>query len=44
MSKTTAGGDSLVEGPGSAPHGARQRIMALDKKYHIFKLAKFGIA
>lgn len=34
----------LKKSPGSAPNGVRQRIIDLDKKYHIFKLAKFGIA
>jgi putative flippase GtrA len=30
--------------PDSALSGVRQRIVGLDKKYHVFKLAKFGIA
>jgi putative flippase GtrA len=33
-----------MHSPDSAPSGARQKIIGLDKKYHIFKLAKFGIA
>jgi putative flippase GtrA len=28
----------------SAPGGVKQKIMALDEKYHVFKLAKFSIA
>jgi putative flippase GtrA len=34
----------LAKSLDSAPSGARQWIIGLDKKYHIFKLAKFGIA
>jgi putative flippase GtrA len=34
----------LRESPASAPSGVRQTIIGLDKKYHVFKLAKFGVA
>jgi putative flippase GtrA len=39
------GAEPIVsESPDFAPSGARQWIVGLDKKYQVFKLAKFGIA
>jgi putative flippase GtrA len=43
--RTTGGGPTVSrKSPASPPNGVRQRIASLDRKYHIFKLAKFSIA
>jgi len=33
-----------LKSPDSAPSGIKQKIMALDERYHVFKLAKFAAA
>jgi putative flippase GtrA len=34
----------MKSSPDPAPNGLRQKIIGLDKKYHVFKVAKFAIA